>query len=761
MSCFTKMSTVSAASDLDLTKHVNYTAGMILGVDDFTQEFAYLSGRDRWLARDALGYGTVSGLSVRIEEDAEKGQRVMVTPGVAISPRGQLICVSATQCAYLNQWLAAAKPEDLLEWINDAGSPPVISSPSGDAELMLYVVLCYRDCLTDNVPIPGEPCRNSDELMADSRVKDDFSLELRFEPPKQLEEEAVRKYCDFLKQITISDDSSSTPIEDFLDAIRDEFLPSSPPTSSSPPLVLQIHPEDVAEYIRLAFRLWVTELRNVLSERETGCAVEMTGGKKLEDCVLLAELRIPLEFVSPGWKVSDDEDVEVIEDDRPFLLHLRMLQEWMLNEPNDHGALTGLEDDDHPQYLLIDGSRAMTGNLLMGNHLIRNVAAGQVNGDVMVRGQGAGGDLRGAYPSPRIARLQTHTLSAQSPLEGQLLVFRNRQWVTETFEHGNLAGLNDDDHPQYLLVNGSRAMIGDLKMGARGTNHRITNLEAGEADTDAANVGQIISNTDTANGDVTGLFSNLRVDKLQSYPLVADAPTDGNLLILRNGRWVTGNDLGGMEKISGVIAGTVANDVMVIGQEADGDLTGNYPNPRIKELQGNPVDAKDPKENDVLIWNGRAWVPGSQVPTPGNTPSMILPLATITRTEDDSVEYEIWFHIDAPENSIGIIPSLGDEEDGDLKGVYVEGEINQGRFLEPIPSVVFWMQQRNIFRVRLEKEMAYMRFNFILDEIRVSLGRDDITTLGEYARQNSIKFIGSKDKTATVFVRGNPRAPLK
>ncbi len=29
----------------------------------------------------------------------------------------------------------------------------------------------------------------------------------------------------------------------------------------------------------------------------------------------------------------------------------------------DHGALTGLADDDHPQYVLANGSRAMTGSL--------------------------------------------------------------------------------------------------------------------------------------------------------------------------------------------------------------------------------------------------------------------------------------------------------------------------------------------------------------------------------------------------------------
>ncbi|PYS42657.1 MAG: hypothetical protein DMF71_08800, partial [Acidobacteria bacterium] len=95
-----------AVATPDPSKHVNYALGMVLGVDDFTQEFSYLSGRDQWLARDLLGYGTVSGLKVRIEKD-DKGPRVLIEPGVALSPRGQLIRVTPAQCAYLNPWLAA------------------------------------------------------------------------------------------------------------------------------------------------------------------------------------------------------------------------------------------------------------------------------------------------------------------------------------------------------------------------------------------------------------------------------------------------------------------------------------------------------------------------------------------------------------------------------------------------------------------------------------------------------------------------------
>jgi len=40
---------------------------------------------------------------------------------------------------------------------------------------------------------------------------------------------------------------------------------------------------------------------------------------------------------------------------------------------SDHGNLTGLLDDDHTQYLLVSGSRSMSGSLNMGTHSITNV----------------------------------------------------------------------------------------------------------------------------------------------------------------------------------------------------------------------------------------------------------------------------------------------------------------------------------------------------------------------------------------------------
>src|SRR5687768_63138 len=106
MGCCNEPVTTLTGLPADPTQHVNYERGMVLGVDDFTQEFAYLAGRDQWLARDALGYGTLSGLRIQFENDGSDGPRLHVAAGSALVPSGKLVCVAADQCAVLNRWLA-------------------------------------------------------------------------------------------------------------------------------------------------------------------------------------------------------------------------------------------------------------------------------------------------------------------------------------------------------------------------------------------------------------------------------------------------------------------------------------------------------------------------------------------------------------------------------------------------------------------------------------------------------------------------------
>lgn len=96
----------------------------------------------------------------------------------------------------------------------------------------------------------------------------------------------------------------------------------------------------------------------------------------------------------------------------------------------DHGALSGLGDDDHTQYSLIDGSRAFTSTVggvtpTADAHLTTKL---YVDGEVST--------ISGAIDS--------HTSDATI------------HFTEASIDHGSIAGLGDDDHTQYILVDGSR-----------------------------------------------------------------------------------------------------------------------------------------------------------------------------------------------------------------------------------------------------------------------------------------------------------------
>ncbi len=312
----------------DTAKHVNYTQGMVLGVDDFVQEFGYLSGRDSLLAREIIGYGTVCGLQVIAQTDA-LGSRIRIKPGAAITPKGQFVRVNEEQCAQLNDWLALPEVRDQVV---------AALGLNTDGILPLYVKLCYRECLTDKVPIPGEPCRSEDDALAPSRIKDDFKLELSFSSPEQREEQGLRNFVAWLSEIPIEDSAGAATLEEFLTAVRGADLSLGHVGSSMGSTDayhtgsgLFIHPADACDFLHAAFRVWVTELRPKFLGTDQTCA----GNPPKEGCVMLARLRVPVLLDAGTWKVKapsadPDSQVQVLEDDRPFVLSLRTVQEWML-----------------------------------------------------------------------------------------------------------------------------------------------------------------------------------------------------------------------------------------------------------------------------------------------------------------------------------------------------------------------------------------------------------------------------------------------
>jgi hypothetical protein len=334
----------------DPTKHVNYTLGMILGVDEFTQEFAYLSERDRWAIRDLAGYGTAWGLALTTRTNAGDPE-VGVSPGVAVSPKGRLIRVTPAQCASINGWLKLHDAELVAQGIPSLGT----------STIRLYVVLGYRECETDLLPIPGEPCRSEADTVKASRITDDFRLELRLTPPDQHEEDAIRDVASWLRHHVEPSavPGSSVPLDVFVAALRaavvapplsppgwPPFSPASPPDfvlDASPAAALSIYTEDLPLYLREAFRVWVTELRplwrtNWLGDVHSCSAALAPEAPSDGDCLLLAELEVPLTralgdaqwFVEPAAGPDPLANLVLREDRRSWLLSTRVLQEWLL-----------------------------------------------------------------------------------------------------------------------------------------------------------------------------------------------------------------------------------------------------------------------------------------------------------------------------------------------------------------------------------------------------------------------------------------------
>jgi hypothetical protein len=379
MSCFTEMRALATGAP-DPTKHVNFVRGMVLGEDDFKQEFAWLSGRDQWLARDAVGYGTLRGLKVQVEPDGGSGPRIYVHPGAALTPAGQLVCVPAPQCADLNDWL--------LKHADAVASPP--QNP-----LSLYVVLCYRECPTDNVPIPGEPCRSEDQLVQPSRLRDDFVLEISLKAPEHREERALSEFCRWLRQVDMTDDTvTSPPLPVFLEWLRSRGAAPDSPPPASPPEGPRVHPDDAAAYLRAAFHLWTTELRPKWHGRWYGCAPGEKEPAPLEDCVLLAEIQVPLVFnaATGAYQVSDAAPAGVIDAERPYLLHLRMLQEWLI------GGASGLPAG----------------------------ASGPVAPPILPN---LGGDASGPIANATVSRVRGVDVITGPANAGQVLMFESGRWL--------------------------------------------------------------------------------------------------------------------------------------------------------------------------------------------------------------------------------------------------------------------------------------------------------------------------------------------
>jgi len=256
----------------------------------------------------------------------------------------------------------------------------------------------------------------------------------------------------------------------------------------------------------------------------------------------------------------------------------------------DHGALTGLGDDDHTQYTLADGSRAFTGAQAMGDQNltgINNLTFTDVNGQVAgIENQNlvdksateaitGNWDFTGSI-ALQVSGIPPITDDAAKHIAGGEWDFDNLtvsgvpvlldnaakhiaggEWDFDNLtvsgiavdtsgaqtDHGGLTGLGDDDHTIYTKADGTRAFSGNQAMGT----NKLTGLSAGTTAGDSVRFEQVItedganaftgnqsfgSNDITSVGTITATTATLTNATVSGLSALTD--TDGKAV---SGNW--------------------------------------------------------------------------------------------------------------------------------------------------------------------------------------------------------------------------------
>lgn len=410
---------------LDPWKRVRYSYGLVLGVDEFLQDQHYHTERNRLHNRALHGYGTVWGLALQGPQAGDADPELRVAPGLAVDARGREMHVPTVMCVKLRPWLQRWR-----SWLE-----PRFGGVAGGS-IPLAVSLCYRECETDEAPVPGEPCRTAEDAVRPTRLRDSFELRLALRelpagsppdtPPEALalhtvhqpEEDAARALGALLGRLrlTRAGEVADDP-ETMVDAVR-AIAPgapeASPPLASPPEQALLLDPATADDTVRAMLRVWVTEVRPALVRAESGDPCSEPGC-----CLLLGEIDLP---VTALWEVGPGTTID--ETRRPVLLTTRVLQEWLaggLSDDDevgaapgggvtDHGTLTGLQDDDHPQYLR--------------------------------RAESFGGDVAGRFNTVEVRGLRGRPVAATAPANRQVLTFdgASNSWIPANVPSGGGGG---------------------------------------------------------------------------------------------------------------------------------------------------------------------------------------------------------------------------------------------------------------------------------------------------------------------------------
>jgi hypothetical protein len=277
----------------------------------------------------------------------------------------------------------------------------------------------------------------------------------------------------------VTDGAMEDAVEDLVAAAQPEGSPpASPPMESSPPASppAESSPQFSAEMTEDALHDWAVTGRP-LADR-TACL-----DAPMESCVPLGCIIVPVDVSSDG-SIAQSGDAEVDDADRPVVASTRFLQEWLTR-------LTASEKVEPFVFSLDD--------------LVDVDTSGTDDGDV--------------------------------------LTFQGGEWVplpnapgAGVTSHGDLTGLEVDDHGIYVPADGSRSLTGPLNAG----DNRLTKLADAVDAQDAVTLAQlsgVMRNGDEALGDLIGSYPAPLVARLLKRPIADIDPERGDALVWNGEFW--------------------------------------------------------------------------------------------------------------------------------------------------------------------------------------------------------------------------------
>jgi hypothetical protein len=165
-------------------QRVFYSTGRMLGVEDFQADQDYHRGRLARALVQLYGTGTVAGLLVKTDGNANLQQlEVQVTPGVAIDRVGRIIEVPRLVCIVLNTWLT----QQVQAWQSQINNPtpgqPALPNPNtaihDGTHLMVDVFTTFVPCTRGLTPcFAAEDDYDATDAFAANRWLDSFSMQL-------------------------------------------------------------------------------------------------------------------------------------------------------------------------------------------------------------------------------------------------------------------------------------------------------------------------------------------------------------------------------------------------------------------------------------------------------------------------------------------------------------------------------------------------------------------------------------------------------